>query len=672
MSQALEGWEPRPGQLRMALAVERALASEQVLLCEAGTGTGKTFAYLVPALLSGRKVVVSTATRALQDQIYQRDLPLLVDALGRDVPVALMKGLGNYLCRRRLGEALHHAAALEPARAQALSVVARFAETSESGDVAELSALPEDHPLWVDVTSSSETRVGAECGHFEECFVTRMKRDAERARVVVVNHHLFFADLAVRGDGHPGKVLPDHDAVIFDEAHQLEDVATSFFGLRLSRARLEQVIRDARRALDRAGLGDLLLAASEGDGRSLPLLERASDGFFAALSGLARRDEGRVAVEPEAWVELRTRHEALADALGAFGTFTRSLAARLDAGEGSVRGEKAAAAAEALGVAGRRAESMASELSVIVRPGGGRVSWVEVGARNVAVGASPIDVSEILRDGVFDSTPAVVLTSATLGATAATESSELVAGQEPPGSPFAFLRGRLGLDSTCASVEELALPSPFDFASSALLYVPTDLPEPRDAGFVAAAAERIHELVRCSGGGAFVLTTSKRSMRALHERLAASLDVPPLLQGTAPKATLVARFREAGDAVLVATSSFWEGVDVPGRALRLVVLEKIPFAVPTDPVFAARARELEARGESAFSRLAVPQAAIALRQGFGRLIRGERDRGVVALLDGRALAKGYGRRLLAALPPAPRTDQLGQVRQFFGASAARD
>ncbi|MCC6213469.1 MAG: ATP-dependent DNA helicase [Polyangiaceae bacterium] len=666
----------------MALAVERALRVEHVLLCEAGTGTGKTFAYLVPALLSGKKVIVSTATRALQDQIYQRDLPALVRALGVDAPVALMKGLGNYVCRRRLGEAVHHASSLDPARAQALGVVQRFTETSESGDVSELSALPEDHPVWADVSSSSETRVGAECGHFDECFVTKMKRDAERARLVVVNHHLFFADLAVRGDGHPGKVLPDHDAVIFDEAHQLEDVATHFFGVRVSRARVEQVLRDARRALERAGLGELLLAAFEGQGRSLPLLERATDRFFAAVSGRARRDEGRVAVEAEAWTDLRAYHEELDDALRAFGAFARDVAGRFDAGEGPVRGKRAAAVAEALAVAGRRAESMAADLTLIGRTGGGRVSWVEVGARNVAVGASPVDVSGILRDGVFDSTPAVVLTSATLGTTAAPAAladaapapEPAGAGADGPGerSTFAFLRGRLGLEGACAAIEELALPSPFDFAASALLYVPSDLPDPRDPGFIAAAAARIHELVRCSGGGAFVLTTSRRSMRALHERLAGLLATPPLLQGTAPKATLVARFREAGDAVLVATSSFWEGVDVPGRALRLVVLEKIPFAVPTDPVFAARSREIEARGESPFSRLAVPQAAIALRQGFGRLIRGERDRGVVALLDGRALAKGYGRRLLAALPPAPRTDRLAVVQEFFGARAERE
>ena len=650
-SRVLGQYERRDGQIAMAEAVRRALAEDRMLLCEAGTGTGKTLAYLVPALLSGKKVIVSTATRALQEQIYFKDLPLVARALGREPRVALMKGVSNYICRRRYAEFRGSAEAIRPQYARGLAAVERFVSESQSGDLAELLALAEDDPLRAEVASSSDTRVGPQCAHYDDCFVTRMKREAEAADVVIVNHHLFFADLALRG-AHPARVLPDYEAVVFDEAHQLEDIATEFFSVRVSSVRLLRLLGDVERTTHAGGRGGPLFS-DRATTAIVDLARRASDGFFAALAALAV-SEGRVALEADAFSgELERALFSLDEALESVSALLSSL--RGDLASASERVLRARA--EALSVLERRIEQLREQLSTIAAGGSGRVVWLERTMGRMIVSSSPVDLSFILRDRVFESVAAVVLTSATLSTGQSRDAN---------GPSFEYVRHRLGLVDSRSPVDELSVASPFDFARQALLYTPRDLPAPGTTEFWDAACERIAELVGITGGGGFVLTTSLRAMRELHRRLQPLLPGRHLMvQGQGPKAALVQRFRAEENAVLVATMGFWEGVDVPGRALRLVVLEKIPFAVPTDPIVLARSRSLEQEGKNPFVELSIPQAALSLKQGFGRLIRTEHDFGVVALLDERVHRRGYGRRLLSALPPAARTTDLSEVRRFW-------
>jgi ATP-dependent DNA helicase DinG len=644
-----EGYEERAGQLDMADAVERALAEDRTLLCEAGTGTGKTLAYLVPAILSGKKVVVSTATKALQEQILAKDLPLIAEHLQLDPRAALGKGLGNYLCLRRYNEVRRSAGALaEPAVLRSLPMLEDWASDTDTGDVAELVTLGEGDPIWREVSSSSETRIGASCAYFDECFVSRMKRDLDEARLLIVNHALFFADLAVkiaaaeRGFAGAG-ALPAYDAVIFDEAHELESAATDFFGVRISGARVAALLRDADRAFVSAGLADRLRAKGEGTALT-GLVREASDAFFAELASVAVGDgEGRATLGPDTWmgILLDTYH-------------------RLDTSLEALAGYALANAKdEAVRMVAGRATELRGAAARIVDPTRNQVTWVEVRARTVSVGASPIDLADLLRARVFEPIGSVVLTSATL--TTATGS---VGGSG--GSGFRYLRSRMGLDEhVTVPVDELEVPSPFDYPRAALLYTPRDLPEVADAAFVARAAERVLELHAITGGGAFVLCTSNRAMHAFAAILRATLPRPPLVQGDAPKQMLLRRFRADGHAVLVATMSFWEGVDVPGHALRLVVIDRLPFSVPTDPVVAARCRAIEDQGGNPFLAYTVPEAAITLKQGFGRLIRTKTDHGIVAILDRRVRTRGYGASLLSVLPPARRTDKLADVQAFW-------
>ncbi len=634
----LPAYEDRPAQLAMAAAVEAALEAEQPLLVEAGTGTGKTLAYLVPAILSGKKVVVSTATRALQEQIMTQDLPLVARALapfGIEVRAALMKGLPNYLCKRRYSELLTTAGA-RVASDRHLARIDAWARETETGDRAELTDLPEDAEAWREVQSSTDTRIGAKCTYFDECFVTNMRREAEDARLVVVNHHLFFADLALRRGrgGEYASAIPNYDAVIFDEAHQIEDVATDFFGVRVSTARVDALVRDARRSL-------LALGQLEGTGARplLELVEEASRAFFAALArpgGETRR--------------ILTGDDWTGDVLTTYGKLDACLEA-LDAHASK------SARDEAVLLVARRAADLREDLRTIIHGSHGsqeRVAWLDLptGARRTAsLGASPIELGPTLREALFDRVPGVVLTSATL-ATA-------VLGAEPS---FHFAKARLGAPP---EARELVVPSPFDFQSRAALYVTRSMPDPQDPGWDAACESRAADLIAITGGGAFVLCTSNRAMRAMHAGLKKRLGLPVFVQGEAPKHILLSKFRAAQHAVLVATMSFWEGVDVPGRALRLVVIDKIPFAVPTDPVVAARSQQIERAGGNAFSQYSVPSAAITLKQGFGRLIRTQTDAGIVAILDPRVLTRGYGRMLLGSLPPARQIRDIDQLKAFW-------
>ncbi|MBI2897890.1 MAG: ATP-dependent DNA helicase [Deltaproteobacteria bacterium] len=611
----------------MAEAVRSVLGREGTLLVEAGTGTGKTLAYLVPAILSGKKVVISTGTKALQEQILHKDLPLIRKHLGLPVRAACMKGLGNYVCLRRLREAF--AAGRDPS----LAAIARWAQGTRTGDRADLETVSDDDPVWNDVTSSSETRIGAKCDHFDDCFVTRMRRQAEAAELVIVNHHLFFADLAIRGP-HGQGVIPEHDAVVLDEAHKIEDVATDFFSLRVSTRRIESLVGDTRRSLAtpraEVPLGDLHPV--------LDHLTLSAALFFGALpDGPESVTLTREMVESP---DLVGRHHDLDDALEALG--------------GALRRLEAATGSEPLALAAGRASDLRNDLAAILTDRGQTlVRYVQRRGRNVAVAAAPIDLSEILKEKLFYSVPSVVLASATLATS----------------GDFRFVRQRLGIDF---DADELVVGSPFDYPSQAMLYTPVGLPEPRDPDFLARAADEVDRLVELTGGGAFVLCTSFRAMRALHGALSGRLSAPCLLQGERPKTALVERFRELGDAVLFATASFWEGIDVPGDALRLVVIDKLPFEVPSDPVVAARIRHLNEHGVEAFAAYQVPAAALALKQGFGRLIRTRTDRGIVAILDRRIVTRGYGKVLLGSLPPCARASDLEEVRCFWRRKATME
>ena len=617
LARGVSGYEHRPGQIRMARAVQEVLAHDGVLLIEAGTGTGKTWAYLIPAALSGRRVLVSTGTRALQDQIMDKDLPALERHLGLEIDAACVKGLGNYLCLRRYQEFLRSPEVTQPRFSRTLPLLRSWVETTVSGDRADLDSVAEEDPIWARVVSGSDTRIGARCDHYDECFATRVRRRAEQAQIVVVNHHLFFADLALRDTGF-ASVLPDYDAVIFDEAHQLEDTATLFFGSRLTSAMLERLVRDARVAIrgERGG--------SEHETRLLDAVLQQASNFFAALP--RQSNGGRAPLPPELIPE--TELFALDNVLAELAANCRNLRPPRE---------------NVLQIA-RRADQLRDALGSLESPG--QVSWSLGGGRAPSVGSSPIDVGPLLRERLHERVPCIVFTSATL----------------TTGGDFKFLKRRLGIEG---EVSEEVVESPFRYAEQAALYAPTHLPDPRSPDFVDAATREILELIRLSEGGAFVLCTSLRMMRVLSKSVGDELEYEWFVQGDAPKQTLLDRFRDQGNAVLFATASFWEGVDVPGSALRLVIIDKLPFEVPSDPVVEARCRRIDEAGDSSFMRYLVPAAALSLKQGFGRLIRTTQDRGVVAILDSRIRRRGYGKVFLRSLPPARVCDGLDDVRELL-------
>lgn len=643
ISRAISGYEHRPSQVTMADAVEQTLAEDGVLLVEAGTGTGKTMAYLLPALLSGKRVVISTGTKTLQDQIMEHDLPLLERYLGAPVRAACMKGLSNYICQRRFSEFQRSAESAVGTLARQLRVLEPWVEVSETGDRAEFEGLADDAALWPHVTSSSDTRIGSKCSYFDECFVTQMRREAEEAQIIVVNHHLFFADLATRGP-HNGGVIPNYDAVVFDEAHQIEDVVTQFFGVTVSSARVEALARDMRRAFQpwqKSGIPSHMQVPDLD--LKVDTLMNAAESFFLTLPRPPGVEVGRVALSREDFTDEVKQTMSMLDVAGeSVAEFAK------------IHSDKSENIAQLV----KRAEKLRDDLEHIAAAHAGDVTWLEFKGRRSTIGASPVDVSRLLRNELFERTPATVLTSATLSTN----------------GDFTFIRRRLGIHDDLG-VQEAHLESPFDYASQAALYLPR-VPDPRSPEYVDAAMFEILRMVELTDGGAFVLCTSFRMMNELSRRFREQIGQPSLygsggpswpmlVQGDAPKAKLLERFREAGDAVLFATSSFWEGVDVPGHALRLVIMDKLPFEVPSDPLVASRCERLESEGQSAFMRYLVPSAAIALKQGFGRLIRTGRDRGVVSILDRRLTTKAYGRVFLRSLPPARRCDSFAQVEDFW-------
>ncbi len=611
LAQTIPGFTARPSQRDMATRIEHALVEHGVFVAESGTGTGKTFAYLVPALLSGRKVLISTGTKHLQDQIFYRDLPKVRAAMASPAKTALLKGRANYLCLHRLELVTDTSADMETVR--------QWARRTRSGDIGEVTAVAEDSQLWPQVTSTTDNCLGSKCPRFEDCFVRRARKDALEADVLVVNHHLFFADLALKVEGF-GQLLPGVDAVIFDEAHQLADIASVFFGLSVSRSQLDQLVRDtvAEEIRDPSGVEGLRPAAGR--------LEKAAADFRLALGKESRR---------EAWGALSGEefHAAYANLI-----------------------ENLSGLGELLALAGGHSEAMTSlhgragellDRLYLIQDGAPNeyVPWLETSTRGFVIALTPLDVSRPFAEHLGDAERSWIFTSATLAIN----------------GDFSHFREQLGL----ADADTACWESPFDYGHQGLMYLPEGLPDPGTPAYTEQVVELSLPVLEASRGRAFLLFTSYRALNIAARRLAGRLEYPVLVQGDAPRSELLQRFRELGNAVLLGTASFWEGVDVRGEALSCVIIDKLPFAAPDDPVLRARGRALEEQGRNPFMEMQLPQAVIALKQGVGRLIRDETDSGVLVLCDPRLLSKGYGKIFLSSLPPLPRTRKLEEVQSFF-------
>jgi ATP-dependent DNA helicase DinG len=620
---AVPGYRPRAQQLEMARAIGEAIERTGVLVAEAGTGTGKTFAYLVPALLGGGKVIISTGTKTLQDQLYDRDLPAVRGALASGASVALLKGRANYVCRYRLRQACEQAHLASREEASQLRRIQRFAGVSVSGDRAELADVPEDAPVWSHATSTRDNCLGQGCPDYGECFVMRARRNALAADVVVINHHLFFADVVLREEG-VSELLPACNTVIFDEAHQLPETARLFFGETVSTAQLVELARDTRLELRAAG------GASPELERLATRLEKAARDLRLAFGEPALR---------MAWAQA-LRVAGFADSLGAVRKALQALREPL---------ESQAERSEGLGSCARRAGAALATLARMseTEPAD-EVRWVEIFAHAARLHATPLSPGELFSRQMHDHPRAWIFTSATLAV----------------GEEFGHFTRELGLGE--AATRRWA--SPFDFARQALLYVPKGLPgDPNDPAFTDAVIDAARPVLAASGGRAFLLFTTLRALRRAHERLQGTLPYPLLVQGTGSRSELLARFRSLGNAVLLGAHSFWEGVDVRGEALSVVVIDKLPFAPPDDPVLAARIGAIRSREGNAFAELQLPQAVLQLKQGAGRLIRDEADRGVLMLCDPRLVSKSYGRQILRSLPPMKATRSLPEVEAFLAA-----
>ncbi len=618
----LADFAARASQQELAGRIEQALGHPSIFIAESGTGTGKTFAYLVPALRSGKKILISTGTRNLQDQLFARDLPRVRDALGAPAACALLKGRGNYLCLHRLERTVGEGRFASRAEAGDLHKVEGWARRTRRGDIAELGEVSEDSPLWPLVTSTADNCLGAKCGDYDACFVNKARREALAAEVLVVNHHLFFADLALREEGF-GQLLPGADAVIFDEAHQLPEIASNFFGVSLGSSQLLGLARDttAEELKEKSGVAGLAATAAR--------LEKASADFRLALGREPRR---------EPWQKLETLarfHPALSELRAALADLGRLLAA-------------AAARGAGLAKCSERASDLLDRLELVAdRQPAEFVTWIETGPHGFILRLTPLDIAPLFRP-FLDEGKSWIFTSATLA----------VDGR------FDHFQGQLGIES--ADTERWD--SPFDYARQALLYLPEGLPEPAAPDYTERALEAALPVLAASRGRAFLLFTSHRALKLAADWLPGRVTHPLFVQGSAPRAELLERFRVSGDGVLLGTASFWEGVDVRGEALSCVIIDKLPFAAPDDPVLAARAAALEAAGRSPFRELQLPAAVLALKQGAGRLIRDETDRGVLMVCDPRLLTKGYGKTFLASLPPMPRTRTLADVQAFFAAT----
>jgi ATP-dependent DNA helicase DinG len=620
LAQHIPGFRPREAQLAMSAAVASALDEKRILMVEAGTGTGKTYAYLAPALLSGEKVIVSTGTRNLQDQLFHRDLPTVTKALGVSVRTALLKGRANYLCPYRLQVHLDDGRFSSKQTVHELQVVREWAQTTKSGDIAELADLPEDASVWPLVTSTTDNCLGQDCPMLDECPLMKARQKAAEAELVVVNHHLFFADIAIREEGF-GELLPEATGVIFDEAHQLPEVASMFFGEGISSRQLLELAQDA--------VGEMLQSA--GEMRSILDASTALENRVADMR-FSFGDE----VRKGTWSEVSTRDplpkaiEAVKKALGELSNVLH----------------KASERSKGLENCHRRAEELGTSFAKLTgATPADQVHWFETFKKGFAIQWTPLDVAKPFRDMVAARKSAWVFTSATLAVH----------------DDFRHFSSQIGLND----LESLQLPSPFAYEKQALFYVPRGLPDTSDPRYTQGVLEAALPVLMASRGRAFVLFTSHRALNEAAEWLRGRLEYPLLVQGSMSKAELLRRFREHGNAILLGTGSFWEGVDVRGEALSCVIIDKLPFASPGEPVVAARIDAYKARGRNPFISYQLPGAIIAMKQGAGRLIRDETDTGLLMICDPRLVGRPYGQLFLQSLPPMRRTRSLAEVRDFF-------
>ncbi|MGA3126772.1 MAG: ATP-dependent DNA helicase [Candidatus Korobacteraceae bacterium] len=665
LSQRHPAYEFRKGQLAMASAVEEVIEEKRHLIVEAGTGTGKTLAYLLPIIKSGKRVIVSTGTKNLQEQLFFKDVPFLERALFGEpaahsprLKVCYMKGRQNYLCRKKLYELTDQPILNGLDEVNEFRTLLDWDKQTGTGDRAELTTLPETSPLWGKLNASAEHCIGSKCSEFERCFITEMRRKAAESDIIIVNHHLFFADLSVKlaAEKAPDAgVLPSAACVIFDEAHELEDVATSYFGISVSNLKVEDLLRDLEITIrekkvvstDLIQLSARIRERSQFFFSSLPEGPASSPGAASAAGYRSAKPrpatEGRFAFDnrDEFLEEFGSEFIGLKNVIRQLHSELQAIPSKPDEVHNLIR----------------RTDELHAQLSFLMESREkNTVYWIERrGGRgrfakneNVFLQATPIDVSAILRQSLFDRFDSIVLTSATLAVANA----------------FDYIKARLGLDGA----RELIVPSHFDYESQAIFYVPPDMPDPRDASFTAQATMRIRQLLEITRGRAFCLFTSLAQMQQVHDALLGQLPYPMLLQGSAPKTALIEQFRNTPNAVLFATASFWQGVDVQGEQLSAVIIDKIPFAVPSDPIVQARSRAIDEDGGNSFFDYSVPAAVITLKQGFGRLIRSLNDRGLLVLLDNRILKMRYGKVFIQSLPPYTRTTDIRKVEEFFGCS----